>query len=66
MITKIEADKEGNALRVYHRGGAITVEGEYRQNEKFAWTHPADDKTRAACVACQSGNIPAEIKASRR
>lgn len=66
MITKIETDKEGKHLRVYHRGGAITVDGEYRQDSKFVWTHPADKKTRKECVACESGNIPPEIKRSPR
>ena len=63
MITKTEADKNGKALRVYHRAGSLPGRG---ADEKFAWTHAADDKTKAECVACQSGNIPQEVKESPR
>lgn len=58
MITKIETDRDNKPRSVYHRAG--TVDG--RQDQKFAWTHPATRAAKEACSACLFGVIPDDVK----
>jgi hypothetical protein len=53
MKTALEVTREGEPSRVYHR----TESGSY------AWTHPVDAATRAACTACTNGTIPSDVRA---
>jgi hypothetical protein len=52
MITLIEADKEGNLLRVFHRS----------KDNKYKWTHPLEE--RDLCDACNRGTLPDWVKKS--
>lgn len=64
MRTAIETARDGvTPLRVYHAAGktaGANVEGTYQ------WTHAPDKETRACCVACTRGTIPAEVKSGKR
>jgi hypothetical protein len=60
MITKIEADREGEPLRVFHRAGQ-TSQG---RDSKYAWTHPLAERTE--CSACTHETIPEPIKKGER
>lgn len=55
MVTKVEGDRDGNPVRIYHEAG---VKGRY------SWVHPYDE--RESCDACTKGTIPADIRGSRK
>lgn len=44
ITTRIEADRKGNPLRIYHR------------TQKWTWTHGLE--TRKTCPACTDGRLP--------
>ena len=56
MITKIELNKDGERVRVYHRAG-LTEQG---PDTRFVWTHPMID--RQTCEACLTGRIPGDVQ----
>jgi hypothetical protein len=50
IVTKVEVDKAGKKVRVYHHKQGRGAEG---QGVREAWTHPYDEK--ATCEVCQKG-----------
>jgi len=51
-VTKIEADREGKPVRVYHRnGGPYAIAGSRDCHKAtLSWTHPVNEK--AGCPVC--------------
>ena len=65
MIVRVETERGENGeqvpVRVFHRAGSLADgSGGYRADEKYAWTHPYEE--RETCVACTLGQIPPEVK----